>query len=340
MLKDEYNRTVILRGCNVLGHLHDAISGDWESWDYYDSSEVDLFMDGLQRLGVNCVRDMTHAKGWVDDSASNSDIGGLTYQGLQKDFIARARARGIYVILSDFTVMSIPYHTQDWAGYGTHPTSPEEDNYFSQAQFITYSANRNIELGRLNNYIASVWNEMFYMDSAKIVEWQTVYNAVIAAMRAGGSNTLMCAQYSYTLGIWGTPSDVWRGINWYVNYPLTDLADNYLISFHWYRNETGQITYAGILDLLTNTFPVITYSASRPLICEEVGADDSSQDELDFLEHTLTVLNENRISFLSWVLSSEGQGWDELTAASAKSALSLNSAGQIVADAVASGKVI
>jgi hypothetical protein len=337
-IKNDYGQTIYLRGFNILGHFHDAQSGYWGKWNYYNTTVVDKVLDKMKSYGVNYIREFTNTESWINNSVVNSNIPNLKWRDMIKDFISRCESRGIYVTLTDYTVKPGKYNDQDIGGYPPYCTSDECDLLPTKADFINYATNRVVELGQYDNYIAEFWNEPYNFTSGDVKEWQGVWQQITNNVRAKGYKGLILAQYSFGLGTWGNPSDNFRNLNWYYYYPLNDPLNNTIVSFHKYAGDVPTM-YSALKQVYDTTFHVRDISLKIPVMAGEIGARLGSANESEFLNNSLKIFNEWGISYSIWSYSDETSwSWSTLkTETLFATGGDLNANGQIAVDAIKAG---
>jgi len=333
---DTSGNTVTLRGFNVIGHYHDSNSGEWNIWDYYDTNVVDRFFAKAKSYGVNIIRECSNAESWVKNPIVNSNIPNLRVRDMYKDFINRAREHGIYIILNDMSVTATDPDI-DFA----YPlfTANEKTLFPTRQSFIDYVVQRTVELGEYDNYIADFWNEPYWMSASAVVDYQSIWQQAINNVRAQGYDGLIVTCYGYSLATWGNPEDSFMNLNWYYDYPLYDPLNNMVIGFHLYRESiSDKHTYSELKDLFTNVLHIKDIASEIPVICEETGAKNTDNDEDEFLANSLAIYNEWGLSYIGWCLCSKGTTSDMLQSGTTKDQFILNQHGQIVVNAIQSGK--
>jgi len=337
-IKNDYGQTIYLRGFNILGHFHDAQSGYWEKWNYYNTTVVDKVLDKMKSYGVNYIREFTNVEYWINNSVVNSNIPNLKWRDMIKDFISRCRSKGIYVTLTDYTVKSGKYNDQDIGGYPPYCTSDECDLLPTKGDFINYITNRVVEFGQYDNYIADFWNEPYNFTSVDVKEWQSVWQQIINNVRARGYKGLILTQYSFGLGTWGNPDNTFRNLNWYYYYPLNDPLNNTIVSFHKYAGDVPT-TYSELKTMYDTTFHVRDISLKIPVMAEEIGARLGSSTESEFLNNSLKIFNEWGLSYSIWSYSDDTSwSWSTLkTGTLFATGGDLNANGQISVDAIKTG---
>lgn len=360
-IKNAAGDIVYLRGFSVDSGFYSGGLADFETWGYYDSSKIDLFFSNLADKGVTLIRCMTQAKAWVDDSAVTSDIAGLTYQDMIIDFCTRAALEGIYVIMQDYTVMATAGSPDsDRCGYngyaipsGGYSDGVDETGYFAtRAAFVSYVVNRVLTItAAVNNFIPEIWAEPYGWNNTELLEWQTTWNLIIAGLRSGGYTGLVNCHHSTSLATWGTYTDYYRNLNWTMQasgsslYELTDSEDNLIVSFHMYREwmvgdgypeESIPYTYAA-MKAFYETMNLDHVAAARPVF-GSIGTRKQYPRDTEYLRNSLTIFNEWGIHYAGFELENEdSQEYSLLVAGTEKSALTFNTNGQIIVDAIASG---
>lgn len=343
-IKNFQGQTISLRGFNVMGQFHGNQSGEWDSWGYYNSHKVDNFFDRMQELGVNVVREMTNVESWILNPVVNSNLEGLTVRAMYKDFIERAKLRGIYVILQDYTVKPYPAQDIEKCGYGIYSTDDEREVLPTRQDFIDYLTERILELGVYDNYIAEFWNEPFGGSEAEAEEWQTAWQSIITRIRTAGYTGIILVQHSTALGLWGDPHDTYRNLEWYYSYPINDPLNNMMVGFHFYREfvsgyevaDADKIFSYEDIKIALESLHVKEISLSVPLICGEIGARLSNTLDMEFLINSLDLFNEWDINYLGWTLSTctfEAM----LQTGTSKSDVILNLVGEKIIDAITTG---
>jgi hypothetical protein len=259
-----------------------------------------------------------------------------------KDFLSRAKARGIYVTFTDYTVKPYPCHDFDYCGYPPFATEDERDVLPTKQAFIDYIVSRTIELGQFENYIAEFWNEPYWMDEQRAKEWQSVWQTVINNVRAKGYNGLVLAQYSYGLGLWAKDHP-WGNLNWYYNYPLKDPLGNIIISFHIYRTEGDKVqlpySYNELRQIYNADFHIKDISLEVPTLAGEIGGNINYENEDLFLTNSLKILNEWGIGYAAFCYSDIVWSWQTLVKGTMWiTGGDLAKHGQIIVDAIKESK--
>jgi len=302
-IQTESNKVITLRGVDYT-YFIDGPNGSWMTqdgnilWNTWNPEVVNSNLDALQKWGVNIVRVTATVQWWLD----NTD----NFQSNLSYFITQAAERGIYV---DFTfwqttpLSGMPEGVLPWADGNGLINNPQ-----GFVDLWTQVANT---LKSHPNVLFEFWNEPNARgDPIAEASWFKTTQQCISAIRELGATNLIVIQWNYGIALdynWYQQGSLW-GLEWVEAHPLFDPAENLVYSTHIYRTAFyNWPTSDGLPHSLADITFALTQTGvlgfDKPLWIGEIGCNlwaTNQDNEYEWYNNTLTVLNQNSIGYAAW----------------------------------------
>lgn len=298
-VKDALNRTVYLRGVNRPSGFTASCTGIWyEDGDWiWGSSYTQWRENGLrQRLQqlrdshFNVVRLVLIADWWLNNRSTNLNdrATNITCREALERTVNIAQEYGIYCVLT-------PYMSE----VGAPHDFPFPSTTIPDAQaFVNFWVQMATAFKRYPNVLFELWNE----PAGDYDVWMNTSQACISAIR-NVTSQIIIVQYGY------------GGYFDFVTDPRVH-GVNILYSNHIYRFPPGATipadiyTYDQIKDLLLNHWNY-DIALNYPCWIGEIGAWSGYGDnETQYWNNTLRLLNEWQFGYAAWEWDQLGTGWD------------------------------
>jgi hypothetical protein len=186
-----------------------------------------------------------------------------------------------------------------------------------------------------------LWNEP-NGDAAAEASWLSASQQCISAIRGTGATNLIVVQWGSNIYLdfqnYSPNSDAYSSMDWASSNPLKDPVNNILYSTHIYssdffdslNNYVLKYSYSDMLWALNFT-GLLSFASEHPLWIGEIGCNlwaSSMDNEYAWYNNTLTILNQNDISYSGWAWAPwrTGTQWGLVTG---QSNYAPNQAGQI-----------
>jgi hypothetical protein len=310
-IKNSLNQTIILRGVNQAGMLDDP-DGWWnpEGGSIYSGvgvwnpDAVKYNLDVMKTWRINVLRLLLSVEWWKNDESN--------YRQHVKDTIAWAGERGIYVLVVFWNVQG--KGSPDPLPFPPYSLNGSETIIADVDEFVSVWASVVQELSIYSNVLFEFWNEPRGNAEAKQA-WFNAVQQIITAIR-NITDSLVVVQWGYGIGAnLSTGNTGGADMSWVEDYPLSDLANNIVYSFHNYRGDFRRTIPEWIdcweYDDLNEGYelclvPDVLYNLSKPVICGEIGANmwwtgEDLERELAYFNNSLSIYNEWNMSYIAWV---------------------------------------
>jgi len=324
-VKNSFNKTVMLRGVNKVEFADDP-DGIWMGNTMWNDGNVAAELDAMKSWGINVIRCHMSVETWKFNIGPNSGHPASPYCALPareaiKRLILMAAERGMYVILDGCTVRSYwSGGDQDPLPYPPYQTSAQASEVIaSEAEFVDWWISVAQELKIYPNVLFELWNEPHGDETAK-TSWKSVAQKCINAIRSEGAQQIIILQWGY--GVWtGLASGDVEGMEWILDFNLTDPLGNILYSTHVYRiyggcglwqylEEEKGTPFGYLYDDVKMAFQIekldwVGDVLNKPLFIGEIGCDltwtnDELQRELIAWNNTLTIFNEWKLHYAAF----------------------------------------
>ncbi|MEM4713398.1 MAG: cellulase family glycosylhydrolase [Candidatus Bathyarchaeia archaeon] len=324
-IKNSFNKTVTLRGVNKVEFADDP-DGIWMGNTYWSDVNVAAELDAMKSWGINVIRCHMSVETWKYNIGPNSGHPSSPYCALPareaiKRLVVMAAERGIYVILDGYTVKSYwSGGSQDPLPYPPYQTSTRASEVIAnEAEFIEWWTSIAQEFKAYPNVLFELWNEPNGDETAK-ASWKNVAQQCINAIRNLEAQQIIIFQWGY--GVWaGLASGDGEGVEWILDFNLTDPLGNILYSTHIYRiyggcglwqNLAGEkgTPYGYLYDDVRTAFQIekidwVGNTLNKPLFIGEMGCaltwtGDELQREITAWNNTLKILNEWGIHYAAF----------------------------------------
>ena len=324
-IRNSLNQTVILRGVNKVEFADDP-DGVWMGNTMWKDENVAAELDAVKSWGINVIRCHMSVEAWKYNIGPNSGHRASSYCAISakeaiKRFLTMAAERGIYVILDGYTVRG--YWTggdQDPLPYPPYQTSINASEVIAnETEFIDWWVSIARELKSYPNVLFELWNEPHGNETVK-ASWGSVAQQCINAIRSQGAQQIIIFQWGY--GVWaGLANGGGEGVEWILDFNLTDPSGNIMYSTHVYRiyggcglwqtlEEEKGTPYGYLYDDVKRAFQIekldwVNNTLNKPLFIGETGCDlaltgDELQRELMAWNNTLTIFNEWEIHYAAF----------------------------------------
>lgn len=324
-IKTSFNRTIMLRGVNKVEFADDP-DGIWMGNTMWNDGNVAAELDAMKSWGINVIRCHMSVETWKFNIGPNSGHPASPYCALPareaiKRLIVMAAERGMYVILDGYTVKSYwSGGEQDPLPYPPYQISARASEVIaSEAEFVDWWISVAQELKIYPNVLFELWNEPHGDETAK-TSWKSVAQKCINAIRSEGAQQIIILQWGY--GVWaGLASGDGEGMEWILDFNLTDPLGNILYSTHVYRiyggcglwqylEEEKGTPFGYLYDDVKMAFQIekldwVGDVLDKPLFIGETGCDltwtnDELQRELIAWNNTLTIFNEWKLHYVAF----------------------------------------
>lgn len=339
LLKDSNGQVISLKGINHHGFL-DVPDGAWDApneplysgMGRWDPEVVKKTLDSYQQLGFNVIRLHTIVEWWKNNPKSYQDpyrqvIYQSSYRQMIQDTIRWAHERNIYVIFDFYALKNIQgrqsgQESLPWAPWGNFPEVVQDRD-----EFLALWSSVSKELGQYPNVLFELYNEP-HGDNQAEEEWFQFVKQALPILRTRTNNPII-VHWNYDSWVnldYPPPQHSASTLEWIEKHPLDD--NNIIYGVHLYRNSGAGmpgLAHRGInpvLNLWKRTdlyqamqlalLPKIVNQHKKPLLVTEVGAFLSNdaldqKQELQWLENTLSILNEWNIGYVGWAWQSDQQ---------------------------------
>jgi hypothetical protein len=324
---------VILRGVDY-SYFIDGPYGSWMfpdgeiEWNTWDKTALNSNLDAIQSWGCNVVRVVTTVQWWTQNT--NDFRSNVEY------FISQAASRGIYV---DFVL----WRNDAVEGQPSLPYPPYDNSSIinNVSDFVNVWTSIAATLKVYPNVMFELWNEP-NGDAAAEASWLSASQQCISAIRGTGATNLIVVQWGSNIYLdfqnYSPNSDAYSSMDWASSNPLKDPVNNILYSTHIYssdffdslNNYVLKYSYSDMLWALNFT-GLLSFASEHPLWIGEIGCNlwaSSMDNEYAWYNNTLTILNQNDISYSGWAWAPwrTGTQWGLVTG---QSNYAPNQAGQI-----------
>jgi aryl-phospho-beta-D-glucosidase BglC (GH1 family) len=325
-IKNSLNQTVILRGVNKVEFADDP-DGIWMGSTIWNDANVAAELDAMKSWGINVIRCHISVELWKYDIGPGSGHPASPYCAIStrtaiKRLLTMAAERGIYVVLDGYTVRSYwSGGEQDPLPYPPYQLSLNASEVIAnETEFINWWVGVAQELKYYPNVLFELWNEPVGNETAK-ASWGGVAQQTIDAIRSTGAQQIIIFQWGY--GVYAglaSPSGS-EGVEWILDFNLTDPSGNLMYSTHVYRvyggcglwqtlaQEKGTL-YGYLYDDVKRAFQIekldwVGDTLNKPLFIGETGCDmawtgDELQRELIAWNNTLGIFHEWGINYAAF----------------------------------------
>ena len=242
-IKDSFGNIVYLRGVNKA-EWADAPGGIWmgrkiEDYSKWRIEDVEAELDAMKEWGCNLVRCHQALSCWKFNEGN--------HRQMFKEFLDLCAERGMYVVYDFYSLKPYPEgfpHPLPYPPY-QDPDYPHTDVIANEDEFVEAWRSVAIELKDYPNVIFELWNEPHPSEEEAKGSWLNVAQRCIDAIREVGAEQIIIFQWGY--GVYtNLPSGGGSGVEWILDFPLTDPTGNLVYSTHIYRVYlgTGKYPYA------------------------------------------------------------------------------------------------
>ncbi len=318
---DTNNNVVHLRGVDNPNFLVDA-TGSFTTLGTWNATAAQADAENMASHGFNLVRLLINMD-WYDQNLKDTWNGPNTAtrgcRDCVDDYISYCNQNGVYVLLVPWQILGC--NASNGGGQtGQTPYPWGVAPYATAADYANWCVRTATGLSPYPNVVFELYNEPNGDEST----WFSGAQQAITAIR-GVSQIPVVIQYGYC-----------GGFDWVARHTIT--GGNIIYSNHIYRSPAGNtmLSNMGILSegdirsYLITQWRYNLVAGVKPMLIGEIGAYDSSYDEVTWLQNTLAVLNGWNASYAGWQWSAPASGYPLKNADG-----SPNTAGQILIDAIA-----
>lgn len=295
--KDNIGEVVVLFGVNK-GGLHESEGGRWHIGNspiyYFDRDSMRNELDTMKSWGANYVRLVVAIDYWRFNMGNHREV--------VKEIVQYANSIGMYVIYCPYLVHHYPPQKQErfpfppWVEEGEYGSDivASEDDYVN---YLTHVASK---LVRYPNVIFEIYNEPcvndqypYWRDPELRSNWFNMNQKFINNLRNDlGSDHLVIVSWGVIL--WYPVID----LSWIPTCGLT--GGNIIYNNHVYKANLAT-DYATLKSQLAEMKVCdIGVAYNKPLMFNEVGADKTNPEQIEFFRTLLKILNEWNISYGGW----------------------------------------